>query len=45
MGEGLAQRIVADRQKNGPFKRTEDLMRVAGIGHKKFDQLKDNIRV
>ena len=45
VGEGLAQRIVADRQKNGPFKTTEDLMRVPGIGQKKFDQLKDNIRV
>ena len=45
VGEGLAQRIVADRQKNGPFKTTEDLMRVSGIGQKKFNQLKDNIRV
>lgn len=45
VGEGLAQRIVADRQKNGPFKTTEDLMRVSGIGQKKFDQLKGNIRV
>ena len=45
VGEGLAKRIVADRQKNGPFKTTEDLMRVTGIGQKKFDQLKDNIRV
>ena len=45
VGEGLAQRIVADRQKNGSFKTTEDLMRVSGIGQKKFDQLKDNIRV
>lgn len=45
VGEGLAQRIVAERQKNGPFKTTEDLMRVSGIGQKKFDQLKDNIRV
>lgn len=45
VGEGLAQRIVADRQKNGPFKTTEDLMRVSGIGQKKFDQLKDNIHV
>ena len=45
VGEELAKRIVADRQKNGPFKTTEDLMRVSGIGQKKFDQLKDNIRV
>ena len=45
VGVGLAKRIVADRQKNGPFKTTEDLMRVSGIGQKKFDQLKDNIRV
>lgn len=45
VGEGLAQRIIADRQKNGPFKTAEDLMRVSGIGQKKFEQLKDNIRV
>lgn len=45
VGEGLAKRIVADRQKNGPFKTTEDLMRVSGIGKKKFEQFKDAIRV
>ena len=45
VGEGLAERIVADRKKNGPFKTTEDLMRVSGIGQKKFNQFKDNIRV
>lgn len=45
VGEGLAKRIVADRQKNGSFKTIEDLMRVSGIGQKKFDQFKDNIRV
>ena len=45
VGEGLAKRIVSDRQKNGPFKTTEDLMRVSGIGKKKFEQFKDAIRV
>ena len=45
VGEGLAKRIVSDRQKNGPFKTTEDLMRVSGIGMKKFEQFKDAIHV
>jgi competence protein ComEA len=28
----LAARIVADRERNGPFRRVDDLERVSGIG-------------
>ena len=34
VGPALAQRIVADRQANGPFKTVEDLKRVSWIGDK-----------
>ena len=45
VGPALAQRIVADRQANGPFKTVEDLKRVSGIGDKKFASLADSICV
>lgn len=45
IGPALAQRIIEHRQKNGPFKRPEDLMNVPGIGQKKFETLKDKITV
>lgn len=32
IGESLAERIVLDRQQNGPFRSVEDLQRVKGIG-------------
>ncbi|MGE3843134.1 MAG: ComEA family DNA-binding protein [Vicinamibacterales bacterium] len=41
IGERTAQRIIEYRQKNGPFKRSEDLMQVKGIGEKGFLKLKD----
>ena len=37
VGPATAQKIVDDRTKNGPFKKVEDLMRVTGIGAKKFE--------
>jgi competence protein ComEA len=45
VGPSTAQKIVDDRTANGPFKRIEDLMRVSGIGEKKFDSLKDYVSV
>ena len=41
VGPATAQKIVEDREKNGPFTSPEDLMRVPGIGPKKFESLKD----
>lgn len=40
VGPALAQRVVEFREKNGPFKRPEELMRVKGIGEKSFALLK-----
>ncbi len=45
VGPATARKIIADRQANGPFTSPEDLMRVSGIGQKKFDALKDLITV
>lgn len=41
VGPSTAQKIVDDREANGPFATPEDLMRVSGIGAKKFEALKD----
>ena len=41
VGPSTAQKIVDDREANGPFARPEDLMRVPGIGPKKFEALQD----
>jgi len=43
LGERMAQRIVEYRQKNGPFKKPEDLMNVKGIGEKNFLRLKSMV--
>ena len=40
VGPSLAGKIVAHREQHGPFKRTEDLMEVKGIGEKMFAVLK-----
>ena len=45
VGESTAQKIIADREANGPFASIEDLKRVSGIGEKKFEQLADLICV
>ena len=39
IGPKVAQRIVEYRQKNGQFKKVEDLMNVKGIGEKSFMKL------
>lgn len=40
IGAKAAQRILEYRQKNGSFKKIEDLMNVKGIGEKAFLKLK-----
>jgi len=43
VGPKMAERIVAYRTQNGPFKRVEDLMRVKGIGEKLFQKWKERL--
>ena len=45
VGPSLAGKIVAHREKNGPFKRAEDLMEVSGVGEKMFALLKPYVAV
>lgn len=45
VGEATARAIVEDREAHGPFSSIEDLMRVSGIGQKKFEKLKGQICV
>lgn len=45
IGPATATRIVEYRQKNGAFKKIEDLMNVRGIGEKTFLNLKPLITV
>jgi competence protein ComEA len=45
IGPAKAQAIVEYRQKNGPFRAAEDLLKVEGIGQKVLEQNRGNIRV
>jgi competence protein ComEA len=45
VGPRYAEKIIAFRQENGPFKAPEDIMLVAGIGQKTFELNKDRIVV
>ena len=45
IGPAVAARIVEHRQKNGGFKKIEELMNVKGIGEKTFLKLKSLVTV
>ena len=45
IGAKTAERIIEYRQKNGPFKKVEELMNVRGVGEKNFLKLKPQITV
>ena len=45
IGKDRAVKIVEYREKNGPFKKIEDLMKVKGIGKKIFEQNKNVLSV
>jgi len=45
IGAKTAARIVEYRQKNGPFKKIEELMNVRGVGEKNFLKLKSQVTV
>jgi len=45
IGPTIAQDIVKYRQTHGAFEKIEDIMRVKGIGKKKFERIKDLIMI
>ncbi len=44
IGKAKAEAIVAHREKNGPYKGVEDLVKVKGLGKKLIEQNKANLR-
>ena len=45
IGKDRAVKIIEYREKNGPFQKIEDLMKVKGIGKKTFEQNKNVLSV
>ncbi len=45
VGRAYAERIVEYREKNGPFKKVEDLLNVKGIGEKTFERIRSRVTV
>lgn len=45
IGQKLAERIVSDREQNGPFTSIDDLQRVKGIGPKTIERLRPWLRL
>lgn len=44
VGMSKAEAIVSYREKNGPFKSADDLVKVKGLGKKLVDQNRSNLR-
>jgi len=45
IGKSLSQRILAFREKNGPFQNVDDLLKVQGIGEKSIQKLRPYLMV
>ena len=45
IGPSLAIKIVEYRNKNGKFKKIEDIKNVSGIGSNKYEKIKDYIKI
>ena len=43
VGPRVADKIIAHRQKNGPFQIPEDIMKVKGVGHGLYEANQENI--
>lgn len=44
IGERTAEKILAEREMNGPFATPDDIQRVSGIGPKKLEKLRPFVR-
>lgn len=45
IGPAMAKKIIDFRKESGDFQKVEDLMKVKGIGHKKFNRLREHVFV
>ena len=45
IGPKTADLVVQYRQKNGPFKKIEEIMNIRGVGEKSFLKIKDRLTV
>jgi competence protein ComEA len=45
VGTVIAERIVDFRDKQGPFRRVEDLLKIRGIGEKSFQKIRPHVKV
>lgn len=45
IGPVTAQKIIDYRKENGSFKSIDDIKNVSGIGDKKFEQIKDKVKI
>ena len=45
IGQVIAQRIVEFREKNGPYKSVDDLLKVQGIGEKSLAKIRERLSV